>query len=152
MDAPGDPWRVYTKTRLRPGLVYPLRQQELRDVLLELQVKVGSVQLMLPIEQAWRSRTPVRILSARRVPDDVAGKWNSQEFAYAFQSVLTLYACPVAAKPAVRAVLLDQALPAAASWLRLATGHGSAWQASEHEWEALWEHPHLRYAEDRFRG
>ena len=114
-------------------------------------MQVGSLVLGNALEAAWRAGESVRVMSAHRFADDVARKWGSAEFASAVQTTLTLNACPTEERQRVRHLLLDEVLPAAAAWLRLTAGRGTAWQASEHEWEALLSPTGLLFAEDRFR-
>lgn len=149
VNAAGEPWRKYSKTRLAPGYAHPVGQQDLRAALLDAEVVLGTLDLGGCIEAAWRERRPVRLLSTRRMADGEARKLG--EFADAFQTNLTVNACPSHMKLDLRKVVLADALPQVIAWLRAAGQRGNAWGASERQLEVLWEHPGLRYVEDRFR-
>lgn len=148
MTSDGEPWHEYTKLRLRAGYAHPVGQQDVRAALLAADVTVDWLSLSDCVEAAWRDARPVRLLSIRRVGDAVHREWGT--WPLAFQTHLTVNACPSMLKAELRTVLLDEALPRAADWLRAAAGRGNAWGASEHQFEALWEHPGVRYVDDRF--
>ncbi len=149
MDSDIDPWRKYTKTRLSAGYTHPLGQQAIRAALQEANVFVDWLSLSDCVEAAWRDRLPVRLLSVRRLGDAVRREWG--EWPLAYQTHLAVNACPSTMKEEVSSFLANEALPRAIAWTRAAAERGNAWGASEHQLEALWEHPGLRYVEDRFR-
>ncbi len=149
MGTDGDSWREYTKMRLRAGYTHPVGQQAVRAALQEANLVVDWFSLANCVEEAWRDERPVQLLSVRRVGDAVRRGWGDWPLAY--QDHLSVNACPSAVKREVARVVTDEALPQAIAWLRAAPERGNAWGASEHRWEALWEHPGVRYVEDRFR-
>jgi hypothetical protein len=144
-----DPWRAYSKMRLGAGYTHPVGQQGLRAALVASKTAVDWLSLSDCVASAWREERPVRLLSIRRVGDVVVREWGNWPLGY--QTHLSVNACPSRSKALVRSVVLEEALPRAAAWLRESAGRGDAWRASEHQLEALWDHPGVRYVEDRFR-
>lgn len=144
-----DPWGEYSKTRLRPGLAHPVGQREVRSALLDAGLRVDWLSLSDCVEPAWQEKRAVRLLSAHRHGDSLMREWG--DWPLARQTHLSVNACPSPLRSDLRAVVLDEALPRALAWLAEAAGRGNAWGASEHQLEALWEHPGVRYVEDRFR-
>lgn len=143
------PWRTYDRARLRPGYAHPIGQQDVRSALDSAGLAVDWLSLSGCVEEAWQRHEPVRLLSCRRVGDSEFRKHS--DWSLAFQTHLSLNACPATLKAELREVVLDQALPRALSWLASAAERGNAWGASERQIEALWQHPGLTFVEDRFR-
>ena len=99
------------------------------------------------VRRSRRVQEPVRLLSVRRVGDAVFRTWGDWPLAY--QTHLSINACPANLKAELRDVVLEQAMPRALSWLASAAEQGNAWGASERQIQALWQHPGLVWAEDR---
>lgn len=101
------------------------------------------------VEAAWQEKRPVRLLSVHRYGDSLVREWG--DWPLARQTHLWFNACPSPLRSDLRAVVLDEALPRVLAWLAMAAERGNAWGASEHQLEAMWEHPGIRYVEDRFK-
>lgn len=112
MTGEGEPWREYTKLRLRAGYAHPVGQQDVRAALLAAEVSVDSLSLSDCVDVDWREARPVRLLSIFRVGDTVQkyrGRWP-----LTFQTQLSVNSCPSMLKAELRPVVLDEALPQAA--------------------------------------
>ncbi len=144
------PWVTYSKAaRLTSGFTHPLGQQELRQALDAAGVQVGQLHLSDALPDAWKAQQPVRLVTARRIGDDAFRRYGWQPTR---QTELTISACPRSVRPAVRDALVREVLDEVLLWLKAVPGRGEGWAASERQIEALWLHPGVRYAQDRWRG
>ncbi len=146
----GNPWCRYSRGPRRPGLTPALGQLDVRKALVAAGLTVDWLSLGYGDERFWQGQQPVRLLALRRTGDAVRRSWGDWPLAY--QTHLSVSACPSEVRAQVRPALLADGLPRVLEWLAAVPAKGTAWAASERQVEVLWGGAgHLRYVEDRFR-
>lgn len=125
------PWVEWSRSRLRPGMSYPLRQAEIAEALRDARTTIDSVHLYTRPTSArydGRDRAIGRLdlLKAIWDPFPIEGLWRAGR-------ELWLYAVPSDQRQRIRSVLLGGVLATACRWLAETRARGNAWQAYRHE-------------------
>lgn len=145
-----DPWGRYEVRTLPRGYIHPLQLADLRQALVEADVRVGRLSRSGAYPKWWNGPLEKVVLHVHRYGDAESRNWGPHEPWEQFW--LTVNGCPGDLRQIVRNALLAVGLPRAIAWIADAEFRGEAWRASSHRLEIGWKDGRLVFTEDRSHG
>lgn len=123
-----EPWTSYNRGSLKPGVAYPLRQGQVRHVLLDAGVQAGHVGLQMSTATWAKPTGPVAWAHWPDFRVHGGGVWHGPRLASIY-----LFAVPTDLRQRVEGLLLDGTLEQVCRWVGDAPQRGNAWGSSEHD-------------------
>jgi hypothetical protein len=136
MTDPNTPWASLYRGDLKSGFAYPVRAAEVASVLRAARAEIGSLSFIVPRPQGrfgpGRPAGLLLLLADYQERRDLPFQHGGGR--------LAVYGVPVGLRAEIHALLVGEALPAAASWLAEAAGGSEVWREMQHErWITLGE-------------